>query len=232
MTKGRLRLIYAMALGLVVAAPAVASAPQFVPPAGLSGKPAGPGVAPVTDPDAPPLKRLPDAEGQALFHVNPNYHRSGVGHVKVVGVFEVTEAGNSHIVDAWSTGFMPTLAFSDGRCFSFTAQYNDGTLWDGRLVRAPCDRRVYEGQTSLTAPNGSGLRLVGFSWSFGAWMDDAGGKTIVTSPASKGFEPLFTADMQTSAIMAMNGPDWPGGNVTLVGRINGRLTIVTLEVNY
>ena len=38
--------------------------------------------------------------------------------------------------------------------------------------------------------------------------------------------------MKTIAIMAMNGPDWPGGNVTLVGRIDGRLTIVTLDVGF
>jgi hypothetical protein len=38
--------------------------------------------------------------------------------------------------------------------------------------------------------------------------------------------------MATIAIVAMNGPDWAGGNVTLVGRIKGRLTAVTLEVGY
>jgi len=43
---------------------------------------------------------------------------------------------------------------------------------------------------------------------------------------------LFSARMAVSAILAMNGVDWPGGNVTLVGRINGRLTVVTLAVTY
>jgi len=227
----RTALIYLVAIGLLAAA-ATDAAAQFVPPAGYGGKPNGPGVAPPTDPAAPPLKRLSDAEFDGRFHLDPNYHRTGAGHVKVVGVFEVTEPDNSHFVDAWSTGFMPTLAFSDGRCFSFTAEYNGCMLWNGRLAQASCEKKVYTGRTSLAAPADSGLRLVGFSWSFGAWVDDARGKTIVTSPASTTFETLFTADMRTSAIMAMNGPDWPGGNVTLVGRVNGRLTIVTLEVNY
>ena len=30
----------------------------------------------------------------------------------------------------------------------------------------------------------------------------------------------------------MNGPDTPGGNVTLVGKIDGRLMVVTLELSY
>jgi len=30
----------------------------------------------------------------------------------------------------------------------------------------------------------------------------------------------------------MNSPDSPGGNVTLVGKIKGQLTVVTLEVRY
>lgn len=34
------------------------------------------------------------------------------------------------------------------------------------------------------------------------------------------------------AMMAMNGPHWPGGNLTLVGKIKGRLTVMTLEVGY
>jgi hypothetical protein len=32
--------------------------------------------------------------------------------------------------------------------------------------------------------------------------------------------------------MAMNGPDYLGGNVTLVGRIKKRLIVVTLDVGY
>lgn len=56
--------------------------------------------------------------------------------------------------------------------------------------------------------------------------------TVITVPYAKMFQPLFTARMAAAAIMAMNGPDWPGGNVTLVDRIDGRLTVVTLEVGW
>ena len=74
--------------------------------------------------------------------------------------------------------------------------------------------------------------LIGVGWGFGAWADDRAGTTMVTVPFVKTFQPFMIARMKASAIMAMNGVDWPGGNVTLVGRIHGRLTVVTLAVTY
>ncbi|MET3725158.1 hypothetical protein [Sphingomonas trueperi] len=49
-------------------------------------------------------------------------------------------------------------------------------------------------------------------------------------PSAKTFDPLFAIRMDVFAIAAMNGPDWPGGNITLVGRLNGQLTIIVLEI--
>lgn len=69
-------------------------------------------------------------------------------------------------------------------------------------------------------------------WGYGAWTNPKTGVLTVTVPYEKTFVPLFTTRMKASAMMAMNSPDAPLGNVTLVGKIKGRLTVVTLEVGY
>ena len=220
---------------IAMAAFAIGANAQFVPPAGFSGGKPLPGVAVPTDPDAPPLARIADATLASLFHVDPNYRRgTASGSVKVVGAFTVTEAEGAPVVDAYSPGFLPvTLQLRDGHCFAFSADYMGGTLANGRLTRTGCDgQRKHEGPASALPPQDRALRFIGTAWSYDAWADDRKGTTIVTAPYAKTFRPLFTARMKTIAIMAMHGPDWPGGNVTLVGRIKGRLTIVTLEVGY
>ena len=212
----------------------VVHAQGFMPPAGYSDSRKGPqpGVAVPTDPTAPVLTRLPDASLQPLFHLNPTYSRASFARVKVVGAFTVAESQGAHFVDAWGVGYLPVfMSFSDGRCFAFAADYEGGTLSNGRMHRAGCEPSKPVGQVPQSPPDPT-LRLVGYNWGYGAYMDDRSGKTIVGSPETPNFEPLFTADMDTMAIMAMNGPDWPGGNVTLVGRIKGQLTVVTLEVGF
>ena len=54
----------------------------------------------------------------------------------------------------------------------------------------------------------------------------------VPSQTQKTFMPLFTTRMNATAMMAMNSIDAPLGDVTLVGKIKGRLTVVSLEVGY
>jgi hypothetical protein len=225
-------------LGIGVAAMSAISTPaanaQFVPPAGYSDNEVRSGVAVPADFDAPILTRIPDTALSGLFHVDPDYKRgSSTGHVKVVGAFEVAETQKRHLVAAWSPGFLPvTLSFSDGQCYSLQADYINGTLLNGRLSKVGCEgHRDADKQAPLPPPD-KPLRFVGSAWSYRAWADDQAGTTLITAPYTKTFQPLFTAQMSTSAIMAMNGPDFPGGNVTLVGRIGDRLTVVTLEVGY
>lgn len=204
---------------------------QFVPPAGHSGNETLPGVASSLEPGAPRLTRIPDAKLADRFHVVPSYQRPA--HVKVVGAFAVEVPKHSHFLSAWSPGFLPvTLAFTDGRCFSLAADYVGGTLSNGRLNRASCERPHPAVAPTVSLPPGKSLQLVGSAWGYDAWYDPRSGTTSVTVPFSRTFQPFFTAHMPTSAMMAMSGPDWPGGNVTLVGKVDGRLTVVTLEVGY
>ncbi len=224
-----------MSIAAVSAIPILAAHAQFVPPTGFSGNGTRLGVAASTGLEAPILTRIPDATLSPLFHVDPDYKRgASTGHVKVVGIFEVAETQKRHLIAAWSPGFLPvTLSFSDGECYSLQADYEGGTLSNGRLNKVGCDgRRQAEQQSPFSPPPGSPLRLIGSAWDYGAWADDRVGTTVITAPYAKTFQPLFTAQMSTIAIMAMNGPDYPGGNVTLVGRVGNHLTVVTLEVGY
>ena len=187
-------------------------------------------VATQTDEGAPALTRVPDATLYDRFKVDPSYPHNA--HAKVVGAFEVAEPAGTRLVSAWSGGYLPiTLSFSDGRCFLLDADYN-GTLSNGRLSWASCENPRTINEPPAPPPTDPSLRLVASSWGYNAWLNQRSHTTIVTAPYVKTFEPLFTARMTTLAMMAMNGPDFPGGNVTLVGRINGKLMVVTLEVGW
>lgn len=208
---------------------------QFVPPSGFSGQGDRPGVAAPTDPTAPALTRLPNNALADRFAIVPGYKRgASTGHVEIVGAFEIKETDKRHLIAAWSTGFLPiTLSFDDGECYSLQADYFGGTLSNGRMSPIDCNERQVASEAIPPSPNGgSGLAFINSAWSYAAWSDKQAGTTIVTAPYTDSFKPLFTAKMATIAIMAMNGPDYPAGNVTLVGRVDGRLTVVTLEVGY
>jgi hypothetical protein len=221
--------------GITIAVAAISAHAQFVPPAGYSGDGSRPGVAVPSDPSAPPLTRIRDTAVWSLIHVDPLYMRgSAVGHAKVVGAFAIAETSKAHVVAAWSPGFMPvTLSLSDGRCYLLQADYEGGTLSNGRLSKVVCEGQPkFDERVLPHPPAGRLLRLIGSSWGYAAWVDDRAKTTIITAPGATTFQPLFTAQMTSSAMMAMNSPDSPGGNITLVGRINDRLTVVTLEVGY
>jgi len=221
--------------GITIAAAAISAHAQFVPSAGYSGNGSRPGVAVPSDPSAPALARIPDTTVSNVFRVDPAYKRGlAVGHAKVVGAFAITETSKAHVVAAWSSGFLPiTVSLSDGRCYVLEADYEGGTLSNGRLSKTGCEgpRKFYEPAVPPPPP-GRSLRFIGAAWGFAAWVDDRAKVTIVTAPGATTFKPLFTAQMTSNTIMAMNSPDAPGGNVTLVGKIKGRLTVVALEVGY
>lgn len=219
---------------------------EFMPPAGYdSGSSvARPGVASPIEPGTPRLVRLPDSQLSSLFHPNRGYRRVGDdsglslwptagAKAKVVGAFGLGEPRGTHLADAWSPGFLPVwLSFSDGRCFLLRADYERGTLSNGRLKRVSCEGKRKFYSEPPPQPNDPFLRLLSASWGYSAWIDPKTGVLTVTVPYQKTFVPLFTTRMKVSAMMAMNSPDAPLGNVTLVGKINGRLTVVTLEVGY
>lgn len=232
---------------------AAASAGQFVPPAGYGGAAGGPGVSVSVEPGALRLTRIANARLTSRFAIAPAYARKlaaarastpadpaaiappgrhdAVAQVRVVGAFAVAETLRSHVVAAWARGFLPvTLAFSDGRCFALIADYTGGTLSNGRLNRVSCDRPPALADRDPPPPDRP-LRLIA-SGRLPAWADRRTGSSIFTVPGAKTFEPLFTARMVPFAVRAMHGIDYTGGNASLVGRIGGRLAVVTVEFNY
>lgn len=220
--------------GLALLASATGAQAQFVPPAGYSGGGPLPGVAPNQNPSTPQLTRLSDAEMSRLVKPDPSYRRrTAKAHAKVVGAFAIDE-DKTKVTAAWSFGFLPiTLEFDDGRCLLLKADYIGGTLSNGRFEPQDCDRhRPSQKPANTSPPAGQLLRYLGSSWDFGAWIDDGKRQTIVTAPTGAKYQPLFSVAMEGLAIAAMSGPDYPGGNVTLVGRADGRLVVLTLEVGY
>ena len=208
---------------------------QFVPAAGYSGHGIQAVVAAPSDPSAPALVVIPNAAVSGLVHIDRAYKRgAATALAKVVGVFAVTETTKTRFVSAWSPGFLPVfLSFSDGRCYLLQAKYEGGTLSNGRLINMACEgRRSFDERVLPLPPPSLSLRLVGKAWGYAAWANDRAGLTIISAPFNKTFQPLFTVQMTTRAIMAMDGPDSPSGNVTLVGVIKDQLTIMTLEVGY
>lgn len=221
---------------------------QFVPPAGYNSgsSTVRPGVASPAEPGAPALTRIPDAQLADLFQANHAYKRKGDDSglslwptrgatVKVVGAFAIAEPRGTHLVDAWSPGFLPvTLSFSDGRCFSLSADYEGGTLSNGRLNRVGCEGKKTFNWPPPPKPHDLSLRLLASAGGYAAWANPKTGIITVAVPfqTQKTFVPLFTTRMKASAMMAMNSIDAPLGNITLVGKIKDRLTIVTLEVGY
>ena len=184
-------------------------------------------------PKTPVVTRMTNAALSNRFRIAPDYRRAAAARVRIIGAFAVAEPPHARFVAAWSPGFLPvTLSFSDGRCYSFAATYDDGTLSEGRLNRVRCEGKSQASQPLPQPPTERALRYVGSAWSHAAWANDQAGTTLVTAPNAYLFEPLFTAAMTTHSIVAMASPDSPSSTITLVGRIKGRLTVVALEINY
>lgn len=222
----------AIAAGLI-AAPAIAQ--EFTPPIGYSAgsnAAARPCVAPVVDGSAPRLTCIPIAEVAKLFKTDPAYPNADKQHLQVIGAYYLDLPAGERLTEASAGGYLPVhLKLGGGRCYSLSAEYY-GKLSDARLTPATCDGRSFKDDRIAPQPTGKSLRLVGSAWSYDAWVDDKAATTIVTAPYSKTFKPLFTARMPVTAIMAMNSPDAPLGNVTLVGHLHGKPVVVVLEVSF
>lgn len=205
----------------------------FVPAAGYGGK-GGPPVASSAEPGAPALTSLSPATIAPLIQILPNYPGAGKSSVKVIGAYQIAEPAGTRLAEVWARGYLPVTArFSNGRCFTFSADYAGPALSDAALHRAECDERRPAAETAPpTPPADLGLRLIGVSWGFAAWADDRAGLTYVTEPFAKVYQPLMTVRSPVANIMAMNSPDAPLADITLLTRVRGQPVLITLEVVY
>lgn len=207
---------------------------EFVPPTGYGGKGGAP-TATLAERGAPALTSLPFVTVEPLIRIDPSYPEAARSSVKVIGAYRIGERAGIHLVGAWARGaYLPVnLRFDDGRCFALTAEYAGPTLSNAALHRIGCDAQpaVVEAPPP-TPPAGRALRLIGVAWGFAAWSDNRAGLTSITAPFAKTWQPLVTARLPVTAIMAMNSPDAPIADMTLLTRIHGHPTLVTLEVIY
>jgi hypothetical protein len=205
----------------------------FVPPSGYGGK-GGPPLATPAQPGAPALTSLAPATISGLIHILPSYPGAGKSSVKVIGAYRITEPAGTRLVGAWAPGYLPvTVQLSDGRCFAFTADYAGPALSNAALRRVDCEeRRPAAEPAPPTPPADHSLRLAGVAWGFAAWTDDRAGLTYITEPFAKTYQPLMTVRLPVTNIMAMNSPDAPLADMTLLTRINGQPALMTLEVSY
>lgn len=211
----------------------VADGRQLTPPAVYSGSGQPPARAAVPKDSALNIVQIPEASLQKLFRIDPAYHRAAAARINVVGAFAVAAPADTHLATAWSMGFLPIiLQFSDGRCFKLDADYIGNSLSSGRVTTTSCAGPRGGDKSLAPPPSSRPLRLIGSSWGFDAWTGDHGRTAIVTAPQLKTSEPLFTAQMTVTAMMAMTSIDSPSGNVTLVGNVAGKLTVVTLDVGW
>jgi len=209
-----------------------AEAQPFIPPAGYIGTTDAPAIAPSPEADAPPLSAIERGALSGRFPISPTYKRATRAHINVIGAYVIQEPKGAHLADIWGRGFMPVFSFGDGRCFTLNADYVGGRLSNAHLARIGCDMKRTPNFPDPAPPSDLSLKRIGTSWGYNAWLDSKSGNTLITPPFQNSFEPLFTAKMPVTAIMAMNSIDSMSGNVTLVGRIDGRLTVVALEVTY
>jgi len=216
---------------IALAMPAASLHAQFAPPAGYVGTPSPP-VAGAVEPESPALAATTDFDRPGMISLMPGYPRKDA-HVAVISAYTIAETKRARVTAAWSRGYLPvSLSFSDGRCFDFTADYNGPRLSNAQLTRIACGPPWKDGATPPPPPAGSALHLVGTGWGYAAWVNDKVGTSIITGPYAKTYQPYLAVRMPVIGIMAMNGVDYPGGNLTLVGRYRGRLSVVVLEVGY
>ncbi|MBB4153349.1 hypothetical protein GGQ80_001251 [Sphingomonas jinjuensis] len=180
------------------------------------------------DASAPTVRHVDEQQIAGRFAISPRYSRRLTARLSVVGAYELVLPANLALVRAWSPGFRPVaMTFSDGVCRTFEADYIH-TLKNRRLSPTCAFNPPVDG-APITVRR-EGMRLVSSAWGFQAWADDTHERTVLTIAGRPADEPLFDASMAVTSMIAMRDPHGVGGDITLVGTINGKPMIVTVEV--
>lgn len=205
----------------------------FVPPAGYGGW-GGPPIASTVEPGAPVLTSLASATVKPLVHILPTYPGAAKSSFRIIGAYRITEPPGTRLVEVSARNYLPLLArFSDGRCFTFSADYTGPTLSKASFHRVRCDERRPTVEPAPPAPlTDRALRMIGVSWGFAAWADDLAGLTYVTKPFAETCQPFMIVRLPVTNIMSMNSPDAPLADMTLLTRIDGKPVLMTLEILY
>jgi hypothetical protein len=85
------------------------------------------------------------------------------------------------------------------------------------MFQIACNERPVASEAPAPAPAGCGLAFIECPLELRGMGQQASRNDDCHGSLHGSFKPLFTAQMATIAFMAMNGPHYSGGNVTLVG---------------
>ena len=147
--------------------------------------------------------------------------------IEVVNAYELSLPEGRRIVASHSGGFLPVeITLDNGDCYLIQADYIDGGFHNGTLSPRMCSKDWPDAKGEPPIPPRSGITLAGQSWGYSAWRDDRTGTTTVVDGWAHA-DPLILS-IDTVGIGAMRGPDSPGGEISLVGRLDGRPAFVTV----
>ena len=175
----------------------------------------------------PTLTSIEPEHVASAFHVRTQAHDKP--KIEVVNAYEIRLPDHRRIVDLHSGGFLPVeITLDDGTCFLIEAEYVGGGFRNGKISQRACFGGWPNDRANVSLPPRPGLSLAGKAWGYIAWRDDKTGVTTLVDTNSKGHPVIFDAGMEVVGMGAMRGPDSPGGEISLVGLLNGKPALVTV----
>ena len=185
-------------------------------------------AAPASAPVAKPINR---AALQRLVSVDPLFLTASnrPAWVNISGGYRIVLPRGERVVGATSPGSLPiTLLTNRRRCFLAATNNVDGRHASLTIKDASCPP-----QPVATAPGQlPGRRFVGEAWGYRAWVDERAGTTLLTKSRGATAQAVATVQMRTVGISALDSPDSPSSNVTLVGSTKGGDLLMLLAIRY
>ena len=174
----------------------------------------------------PVLKPIDRTALQRLISVDLHRLQAGTEFrgIAVLGGFRIVLPRGERVVRATLPGYLSVALMTNrGRCFFAAADYVDGRLTSPTIKHATCSTPPM----ATAAGEMPGRRLAGEAWGYRAWVDERDGTTLLTKSRGATVQELATVRMRTIGLGAIDSPDSPLSNITLVGStMEGNLMLV------
>ncbi|RYF41993.1 MAG: hypothetical protein EOO38_20165 [Cytophagaceae bacterium] len=175
----------------------------------------------------PTLTSIELSQALAAFHIRTQ--SVNAPKFEVVNAYEIHLPDHRRIVGLHCCGFLPVeITLDDESCFLIDAEYIDGVFKNGKIVQKSCSAPRPSSEADLPAPPHLDMSLAGRAWGYVAWRDNKSGTTTVVDESSKDHPAIFDIGMAVVGMGVMRGPDTPGGEISLLGQLNGKPALVTV----